>query len=74
MGHDHERHDQDAAGVAAKAANDAWAVGLDGTLLHWNGTAWAPEDLGTSKDLYAVWAGPSDVVIAGAGGTILALR
>lgn len=32
-------------GVKAVAANDAWAVGTDGTrqvILHWDGTSWSP--------------------------------
>ena len=31
-------------GVDAIAVNDAWAVGSDGLLAHWNGTAWTAYD------------------------------
>src|SRR5215471_20997686 len=29
-------------GVSALSASDAWAVGDSATVLHWNGTIWAP--------------------------------
>jgi hypothetical protein len=52
--------------------NDVWAVGMNGTILHWNGTAWASVPSGTVNQLYGAWgSGPSDVWAVGSGGTIL---
>ncbi len=31
-------------GVDAVSANDAWAVGTDGLLAHWNGAGWSAYD------------------------------
>jgi len=30
------------SGIWGSSANDIWACGYDGTLVHWNGTAWSP--------------------------------
>jgi hypothetical protein len=58
--------------VWGSAASDVWAAGDQGTLLHWDGQAWALVDAGTSVRLSAVWGlRADDVYIAGASGTIL---
>ena len=58
--------------VRSLAADDVWAVGEGGTLLHYTDGKWAPRDSGTALDLRAI--GPSlggEVTFAGQGGTIL---
>jgi cysteine-rich repeat protein len=45
----------DLFGVRGSAADDAWAVGDAGTILHWNGTAWSSTTSGT-RALRGVWA------------------
>ena len=57
--------------IAGSAANDVWAVGDAGTIVHWNGTAWANVISGTTNDLYSVSASsPNNAWAVGAGGTI----
>jgi photosystem II stability/assembly factor-like uncharacterized protein len=51
-----------------------WAVGSNGTLLHWDGagSAWSVVPSGTTRHLYSVWgSGPRDVWAVGDKGTIL---
>ncbi|MFO0579816.1 MAG: hypothetical protein U1A78_38070 [Polyangia bacterium] len=58
--------------VSSSAADDVWAVGEGGTLLHNTDGKWAPRDSGTTLDLRAI--GPSlggEVSFAGQDGTIL---
>jgi hypothetical protein len=47
---------KDLRGVAAHAADDVWAVGMGGTLLHFGGTEWKTVFSGTATDLMGVWA------------------
>jgi hypothetical protein len=60
-------------GVWGRAANDVWAVGDGGTILHWDGNAWSSKFAsGTSNALFSVWGNSSnDVWSVGAGGTII---
>jgi hypothetical protein len=56
-------------GVWGTAANDVWAVGPNGTILHWNGTGWEsvtnPLD-GLTNGPYALWGtGPRNVFAVG---------
>lgn len=63
----------DLQGVFASTSTDAWAVGLQGTIVHWDGQSWtAIAAPGVSADLNAV-AGysPTDVWAVGGGGTVL---
>jgi len=54
------------------AADNVFAVGLEGMILRWNGSAWAPMTSGTTVSLNAIWgSGPNDVYTAGNGGTVL---
>lgn len=54
------------------AANDVWAVGDFGTLIHWNGTKWSGEFGGSAAHLNGVWAsGSNDVWAVGELGTIV---
>ena len=48
-------------GVWAPSADEAYAVGQNGTLLRFNGQSWSRLESGTSSNLYTVW---------GAGGTL----
>ena len=59
-------------GIWGSGANDVWAVGDSGTIVHWNGTAWSIVASGTTKNLHGVWGSvANDVWAVGAGGTIL---
>jgi len=52
--------------VWGSAANDVWAVGNAGTVLHWDGTVWAPVTVSTTKDLHGIWgSGPNDIWAVG---------
>jgi photosystem II stability/assembly factor-like uncharacterized protein len=54
------------------SSNNGWAIGAQGTILHWNGTLWGTSSSPTSQNLYSVamydtyngWA-------VGNGGTIV---
>ena len=37
------------------AADDVWIVGREGTVLHWDGSAFEGETSGTDEDLWGVW-------------------
>jgi hypothetical protein len=61
--------------VFSLAANDAWAVGQSGTVLHWDGASWTAMESGTRNDLRRVWAtSAGDVWAAGDNGLILHLK
>ncbi len=62
--------------VAGTAADDVWVVGADpgsgGKVLHWHGSAWSELPNPWRFDLWWVHVfGPSTVMFAGAGATIL---
>jgi hypothetical protein len=53
-------------GVWASSATDIFAVGFDGTILHYDGSAWKKMTVNTSTYFHAVWgSGPSDVWAVG---------
>lgn len=62
------------------ATNNMWAVGYNGTILHFNGSAWAVDAASTngttttSDYLYSVWVSPQIGWIVGSPGTILRLN
>ncbi len=59
-------------GVFGHDPNDAWAVGEDGMIAHWNGTSWTAVPSGVTTDLRAVWAsGPSNAWAVGDDATIV---
>jgi hypothetical protein len=69
-------HGNNLHGVHAFAADDAWAVGARGTLVHWDGESWSRVELGVGPDvdLHAVWAaGPERMFVAADDGVILAV-
>jgi hypothetical protein len=52
--------------VWGSSATDVFVVGLDGTILHYDGTTWSPLDAKTSTYFYGVWgAGANDVYVVG---------
>jgi len=63
--------------VAGVAANNVWAVGEYGRLLHWSGTSWAPTAISITGQpvpdpFFAVWTrGSSEIWVGGKG---MALR
>ena len=51
--------------VWGSSSADVWAVGSGGTIVHWNGAAWAATPSGTRNTLRAVaGSGPGDVFVA----------
>jgi hypothetical protein len=53
----------------ATAANDVWAVGDGGTILHWDGASWTSRRItNVNETFWSIWAsGPSDVWLGGDG-------
>ena len=48
------------------AGSDVFAVGLDGAIVHYNGTAWSAMPSNTSTYFYGVWGvGAKDVYAVG---------
>ena len=66
-------YDDQLVSVAIAAPNDVWAVGDNGTIIHWDGATWkesvAAFQVNKKKpDLHGVWgSGPNDVWIVGDG-------
>jgi hypothetical protein len=59
-------------GVWGTSGSNAFAVGLGGTILRYNGTSWTTMNSGTAEGLYDVWGAATDDVFAvGSNGTIL---
>src|SRR5215471_3192625 len=56
-------------GVWGSSSNDVWVTGQAGTLLHWDGSTWAPFEGGAVLDNFLnVWgSGPNDVWAVGTG-------
>jgi len=58
--------------VWGSSANDIFAVGSGGTILHYNGSNWSAMTSGTIQGLNAVWgSSANDIFAVGSGGTIL---
>jgi hypothetical protein len=56
-------------GVSGTNDSDVWAVGQDGTVLHWNGTDWQEIDLDTQANMWSVWSTTGNVAyVVGANG------
>ena len=65
--------------VWVDASGEAFAVGDNGTILHWDGSAWsamtAPSDPWFGTPLHGVWGtSPTNVFAVGASGTLLRYR
>lgn len=59
-------------GVWGSSGNNAFAVGENGIILHYDGNNWTTMPSGTTETLYAIWGtGPNDVFAVGKNGTIL---
>ncbi len=59
-------------GIWGSAADDIFAVGEFGTILHYDGTSWSTMDSPTGNNLNAVWGSAAgDVYAVGNSGTIL---
>jgi hypothetical protein len=56
--------------VWGRAPNDVYAVGSGGLVLHYDGAQWWSLESGTPNDLGAIHGSSTDLVIAGAGGTV----
>lgn len=53
------------AAIWGTGPNDVWVVGARGSVLHWDGSAWAETALGTIQSLNAIGGtGPNDVWVA----------
>jgi hypothetical protein len=62
----------DLTGVWGSSGSDVFAVGFGGTIVRYNGSAWATMTSGTTEKLTGVWGSSgSNVFAVGAGGTIL---
>jgi hypothetical protein len=60
------------AAVSGSAADDVWAVGARGAILHYDGATWRSVASGVDRDLRAVLAvSKSEAWAAGAGGTLV---
>ena len=58
--------------VWGSSSSDVFAVGYNGTLLHYNGSVWSTISSGTTNTLCCVWgSSSSDVFAVGYNGTIL---
>ena len=59
-------------GIWGSSAQDVFAVGADGLIMHYDGTAWKQMTSGTAKWLFGVWGSSAQRVFAvGTYGTIL---
>jgi hypothetical protein len=59
------------AALWTDAANDVWAAGGSGTMLHFDGNSWSAVDAATQSNVSALWgSGPADIwaVAGGFGG------
>ncbi|MGD0856304.1 MAG: choice-of-anchor U domain-containing protein [Dehalococcoidia bacterium] len=58
--------------VWGSSGGDVFAVGTNGTVLHYNGSTWTAMTSGTTQTLRGVWGSSgSDVFAVGANGTVL---
>jgi hypothetical protein len=53
--------------VWGSSGSDVFAVGWDGTILHYNGTAWSAMSSGTTYPLEGVWGSSGNDVFAVGG-------
>ncbi|NCC52510.1 MAG: hypothetical protein EOM20_15010, partial [Spartobacteria bacterium] len=57
--------------IDGASASDIYAVGDGGTIMHFNGSAWALESPGAAVNLYGVHVSAGGVYVAGDEGTVL---
>ncbi len=53
--------------VHGTAADDVWAAGAGGTLLHWDGASWTPHDLPEAGAIWGIHARSADDALAVGG-------
>jgi hypothetical protein len=59
-------------GVWGSSGSDVFAVGDNGTILHYDGSTWSPMASGTTNNLFGVWgSSETNVFAVGSNGTIL---
>jgi len=65
--------DEQINAIWGAAPGDVWAVGMLGTLLHFDGTVWTRVAAGlTTRHLWGVWgSAANDVFVVGDAGTVL---
>jgi len=59
------------AAIHGRSPLDVYAVGLGGTVLHFDGVVWSALDAGTDASLEGVWCADDSAYVVGADGTIL---
>lgn len=59
-------------GVWGSDANNFWAVGGSGTIVHWNGSTWSTQPSGTSHGLNGVWGSAANGLWTVSGGGTIA--
>ena len=61
-------------GVWGASAADIWAVGINGIILHYDGSAWTPVPQVTTRNLFGIWGrAAGDAYAIGNTGMILRL-
>lgn len=58
-------------GIWGRSPGEIYAVGSGGLIVRDDGSAWAPVESGTTRDLHGVWGAGGAVFAVGEGGTIL---
>ena len=72
MGDSDPHIDTQLNGVWGAAANDIWAVGDGGVIVHFNGVDWSTIPSGTTENLSSIWgSGPNDIWAGGDSGILL---
>ncbi|MFC1983290.1 WD40/YVTN/BNR-like repeat-containing protein, partial [Chloroflexota bacterium] len=61
----------DLYGIWGSSSSDVFAVGENGTILHYNGIYWSPMSSNTTNRLQSIWGSSSDVFAVGLWGTVL---
>jgi hypothetical protein len=58
--------------IWGSSSSDVFAVGMNGTILHYNGSVWSFMPSGTSINTFGIWGSSgNDVFAVGSNGTIL---
>lgn len=58
-------------GVFGISPTDVYAVGDNGTLLHYDGSTWSRQESGTTANLQNIWGVGKDLYITGNAGAVL---
>ena len=65
-------HGENLYAVWGRGADDVFAAGDHGLVMHWDGTRWRRMDTGTDRPLYSLWG--NDVMTAGGNDALLRLE